>query len=283
MRLSDQQLKFFDTFGFLKFPGLFADDIGKITGEFERVWADHGGGHSGRPHDYKQRSALLPFVDRSEYLCQLIDDPRIEGIIASVLGEDFNYTASDGNYYVGDTGWHSDGYLNHPKYVSMKMAFYLDPVTRDTGCLRVIPGSHRLGDKFAEALHEVMPHSKENRTQEVWGLHGSEVPAVALESQPGDLLMFNHRIKHSSFGSSDQRRMFTMNFEERFREEDLEELRQGIASLARFWVEEPYGETMVRTAGPGRMVHLEQRFANADQLPALAKKAREEMEEPSRG
>ena len=28
------------------------------------------------------------------------------------------------------------------------MAMYLDPVTVDTGCLRVIPGSHNIGDVF---------------------------------------------------------------------------------------------------------------------------------------
>ena len=36
MRLTDQQLAFFDTFGFLAFPGLFADDIDKITDAFEK-------------------------------------------------------------------------------------------------------------------------------------------------------------------------------------------------------------------------------------------------------
>ena len=46
MTLSDQQLAFFETFGFLTFPGAFADEAEKITDEFERVWANHGGGHN---------------------------------------------------------------------------------------------------------------------------------------------------------------------------------------------------------------------------------------------
>ena len=37
MRLSEQQLAYFDTFGFLKFPGLFADDIGTVTDGFELI------------------------------------------------------------------------------------------------------------------------------------------------------------------------------------------------------------------------------------------------------
>ena len=283
MRLSKQQLNFFDAFGFLKFPGAFSAEIDKITEAFERIWAAHGGGHHGKPHDHKSRSALLLFVDQDEYLCNLIDDPRVDGVIASLLGDDYNYTASDGNYYVGDTGWHSDGYLKHPKYTSVKMAFYLDPVTRDTGCLRVVPGSHKLDDKFAGALNKVWETSMVNHTEEVWGIHGSEMPAIALESEPGDLLMFNHRIKHSSWGGGDRRRMFTLNFQQRFRDEDIDELRDDVAGKAQFWVDVPYGETLLRTASPERMVHLEQQLANADHLPALAAKAREEMHEPSRG
>ena len=283
MTLSKQQLAFFSTFGFLKFPSLFVTDIDKITDTFERIWANHGGGHFGKPHDGKQRSALVPFIDQDEYLSGLIDDPKIDEAITSVLGENYNYTGSDGNYYVGDTNWHSDGYLNYPKYTSVKMAFYLDAVTKSTGCLRVIPGSHNLSDKFAESLQETLPNSKENKIEDTWGTVGSEVPAVALESEPGDLLMFNHRIKHSSWGGSDRRRMFTINFSERFDEEDIGVLRNDISSGARFWKKAVYGETMLRTAGPKRMVHLEQRLANSDHLPALAEKARLEMNEPSRG
>ena len=283
MRMSVQQLAFFDTFGFVKFPGLFADEADSIVEAFERLWASHGGGHFGKEHDRQTRSALLPFVDRDEYLCNLMDDPRIDGVLSSLLGDDYNYEASDGNFYVGDTGWHSDGFLRPSDYLSVKMAFYLDPVGPDTGCLRVIPGSHKNGDRFAEALQEVNPDSKANRSEEEWGVRGNAVPAVPIPSEPGDLLMFNHRIKHSSWGGADRRRMFTMNFEERFRDEDLPELRESVAGLARFWTDKPYGDVMLETAGPRRMVHLEQRLANADHLPALAAKAREEMDEPSRG
>ena len=96
MNLTDHQLAFFDTFGFLAFPGLFADDIDKITGAFEKIWANHGGGHFGREHDGKQRSALIQFIDQDEYLSALIDDPRIHDVCASLLGDDFNYSAATG-------------------------------------------------------------------------------------------------------------------------------------------------------------------------------------------
>ena len=79
-------------------------------------------------------------------------------------------------------------------------------------------------------------------------MNGDEVPAVPLEVTPGDLVMFNHQIKHSSWGGGDRRRMFTLNFEERFADEDVETLKERMASETRFWIERNYGDVMVNTA-----------------------------------
>ncbi len=281
MDLTEQQINYFQTFGFLRFDQLFIDDVDSITQSFEHIWEQSGGGHGGQEHDYLQRSALAQFIDCNEYMSKLIDDERVVGIASSLLGEDFNYAGSDGNYYVGDTGWHSDGYVDK-KYLSFKMAFYLDPCSANTGCLRVIPGSHKYGDKFGDGLYLAMKSSQDNRTEELWGLAGADVPAVALETLPGDLLLFDHRIKHSSFGGGSRRRMFTMNMEQRYADGDLDQLRDSISDGARFWVERAYGDVMIKTADDSRMVHLEQRLSNDSHLAELSRKAREEMNEPSR-
>ena len=77
MKLSDQQLRFYRTFGYLGFPVLMADRIGDITDEFEAVWERHGGGHDGRPHEGTARSCLGPFVDFSRVLEVLdLDTPQ---------------------------------------------------------------------------------------------------------------------------------------------------------------------------------------------------------------
>src|SRR5438105_59999 len=118
MLLTAQQIQFFETFGYLGLPGLMADRIGEIVQDFEGVWKTRGGGHDGRPHDGKRRSCIVPFIDQSEGLSALIDDPPILGAATSLLGEDFNYMSSDGNYYAGDTPWHSDGW--HPEIRHVK-------------------------------------------------------------------------------------------------------------------------------------------------------------------
>ena len=52
---------------------------------------------------------------------------------------------------------------------------------------------------------------------------GKDIPAAALETMPGDLVVFDRRIKHASFGGGTRRRMFTMVLEQRYRDEDLPE------------------------------------------------------------
>ena len=275
-RLTNQQIHFFHTFGYLSFPVLFADCIDDIIREFEVVWERHGGGHQGKPHDGKARSCLFPFIDQSERLSALLDDPRILRIAYPLVGDDFNYMGSDGNYYAGDTGWHSDNW--NAETLRIKIAFYLDPLIRDTGCLRVIPGSHRIGDQYADTLHQQI-----SRSEELWGVHGRDVPAVALETQPGDLVCFNQNCKHAAFGGGARRRMFTINFSPRFPDDRLQELRDYCSSHTRFWIDRLYGDAMIRTATPERMRHLEQVMANDGHMAELARQARERMTEPSRG
>lgn len=180
----------------------------------------------------------MPFIDRREKLCALLDNENIIAIANDLLGEDWNYMGSDGNYYTGDTIWHSDGF--HPDGKHIKFAFYLDKVTRETGALRVIPGSHRLEMRDWPAL-------KAANSQELWGIPQNEVPSLALESTPGDVVVFNHNLMHSAFGGSTQRRMFTINLcRHASTDAEIADLKDFISVNARFWIDHIHGETMVR-------------------------------------
>ena len=172
-QLESHQKEFMDTFGYLHFPGLLDDRIGEIAEAFDGLLKKNGSDD----HEGVERLAVVPFINHDPYLCTLLDDPRIQGIAAGLLGEQYQYWNSDGNLYVGDTRWHSDTQWPEPIRF-FKMAIYLDPMTKDTGALRVIPGSHRFGEGYAETVHAHLSGKKG-----VWGgLHGSEVPAVAVET-----------------------------------------------------------------------------------------------------
>jgi hypothetical protein len=269
--MTDQQRRQFETFGYLVFPGLLAAYIGWITEEFEAVFRDRG-----VEHDGTKRSCIVPFIDQRERLSTLLDHPRLQDLIGGLLGEDFNYLGGDGNYYAGDTGWHSDGFHRVGKF--LKVALYLDPVTRDSGCLRVIPGTHRLE---AEPGWEARQAGK---SRELWGIGPREVPCVALESRPGDVVAFNHNLMHASFGGSVKRRMFTLNCCRRCEmAEEILDLENYVGSHGRFWIDHLHSDTMRQTGPPTRMRHLRQVMEHEAHLPALAAQARATMPEPSRG
>lgn len=271
MKLTEEQIHFFDTFGYLVLPGLLADDITWITDEFEAVFRDRN-----VIHDGTKRSTVVPFIDQRARLCTLLDHPKVEGLIASLLGDDFNYVGGDGNYYSGDTAWHSDGFHTVGKF--LKVALYLDPVTRDSGCLRVIPGSHRID------LYDKWDARQARKATELWAIEQNQVPAIALESKPGDVVAFNHNLMHASFGGSTQRRMFTLNnCAHCTNAAESKDLESYVASHARFWIDHMHSDVMRQTASPARMVHLQQVMAHEAHLPALSAKARQEMSESSRG
>ncbi len=276
IRLTPEQIDFFHTFGYIGLPGLMKDRIAEITDAYTEVFTKNGGGHFGKPHDGKTRSCIIPFPDKHPVLAGLLDDPKIHGAAVSLLGDDFNYMASDGNYYAGDTGWHSDGWSNHPLFI--KIAFYLDPLVKENGCLRVIPGSHIPGDKFSETLSRNV-----HFTGDSLGMKPQDIPCVALESNPGDVLIFNHALKHAAFGGSGWRRMFVLNLCERFPDDRIDELKKYMSNWSRFWMESAYEDLMIKTATPQRMRHLEQLMANDGHLAELTQKKRAVMAEPDRG
>ena len=261
--LTQDQKNFFQTFGFLHFPGLFADDIGDITRAFEEVWQRRGHRHDGR-----QRSAVAPFIDQHEDLVTLLDDPRVQSIAAGLAGEDFNYVSSDGNYYVGDTRWHCDSWHEDKAYV--KIAWYLDPVARDSGALRVIPGSHKL-DAYRADLGDKVVNAKK-----AWGIHGRDVPGTALETKPGDVVCFHHNCLHASYGGSTRRRMFTIDVCSHYEPDRVGELRDFMAIFARKGQDSIWGPRVYDDAAPAeRKRHVQQVRENESFMSEVAKKARE--------
>ena len=271
MELTCKQKQFFETFGYLALPGLLEDEIDWITEEFEAVFRGRN-----VVHDGSKRSCIVPFIDQRERLSTLLDHPKLVGLISGVLGEDFNYLGGDGNFYTGDTRWHSDGFHEVGKF--LKVALYLDEVGQDSGCLRVIPGTHR------QDMFTGWEARQASESLERWGIEQSDVPAMALKTRPGDVVAFNHNLMHASFGGSTRRRMFTLNCCAHC-ETDLEidELKQYIANHHRYWIDQMHSDVMRRTASPARMRHLQQVIDNEGHLPALSAKARMEMAEPAHG
>jgi len=202
--LTAEQQAHFETFGFLLLrQALSGQETAEVSRDFDEVLAEDRRG-AAFPGD--KRQAVLGFVERRPALTRLVECDLIFEAMEQLLGPGFVWVGSDGNLYVGDTSWHPD--TNHSDYRRIKVAFYLDPVTKDTGCLRVIPGSHR------PPLHDSLKPLKSVSDPAVtpFGVAARDIPAFPLESQPGDVVMFNADTWHASFGGKTGRRMFTLNF-----------------------------------------------------------------------
>ena len=191
MTMSSQQKRFFEDFGYLFLPGLMKEEAAWIIEEYERVFSE-----AGIAHDGTNRSSLGNIIEKSELLCTLLDNSKVDGLLAGLLGEGYSYLGSGADLYVGDGMWHSD-YCNSP-VLTVKWAMYLDHLTKDTGALRVVPGSHRQG--WLGNLD----------TQALWGISPEEVPCMAPDNAPGDVMIFDLATLHNSLGGGNRRRMLNL-------------------------------------------------------------------------
>jgi hypothetical protein len=208
--ISDQQREFFHTFGFLRFPSLFGSDIEQISGSFEQVFLDNPEAvvewvHE--THENRMRRVIPDATKKSAVLATLLTDARIKGIASDLLGEDYLFRGSDCSIYDCGTLFHRDSYGSDPTCLNLKMALYLDPVNVDSGALRVIPGSHHKGDKFVKALNQRVASGFRDL-----GLSTDQVPAAIIDSEPGDLILWNYRLIHATNYEGNRRRMLAMEF-----------------------------------------------------------------------
>jgi len=191
--LTEEQLSFFKTFGYVVLRKLFIEsELENIRQEFEFMMEEQYG-HT--PYDGTQRHWTMMMDEDTPFFASLLEDPRFLTVARQLYGDDVLGIGTDANRYTGNTGWHRDMATVHQ--YGVKFAFYLEPVDAETGCLRVIPGTHRIPDEsdFSEGVRAMALQ---------------EVPGEALASEPGDVVAFDLRTWHASFGGGDDRRMCTV-------------------------------------------------------------------------
>ena len=214
--ITEQQLNFLHTFGFLRLPGLFAEEIEEITDAFEAVFADPDNGRMDMNealHRNDRRVIIPKFVDRHPTLAGLPRDERILGVARTILGDDAEYAESDGNLAFCHSEWHADTYGAPMTVRHVKLSFYLDTLRADSGAIRVLPGTQYWQSPYARDLRRGFRDF--GKTADVFGVESTEIPAVVVDSDPGDILIWDYRLVHASFHGLDRRRFFSVNFRER--------------------------------------------------------------------
>jgi ectoine hydroxylase-related dioxygenase (phytanoyl-CoA dioxygenase family) len=214
--LTAQQVRYFETFGYLKLPGLFRDDIEAIVAGFEDVFAAEGHPRMEYFHSLHgdQRRVIIPqFITKNERLTQLLDDARVIRIVTSLLGTDYEYAESDGNLFDCESTWHSDMYGAPLHLHHLKLSFYLDRLREDSGAIRVIPGTNFFNEPFALNVRKRIKVPEQIASE--FGVDDREIPSIALETDPGDVVVWDFRTIHASFYGGTRRRLFSINFRER--------------------------------------------------------------------
>jgi hypothetical protein len=214
--LTPQQIHFFDTFGYLKLPGRFAEDIDDIIAGFEALF-----GNDQQPvwetrealHGDEKRVIIPGFIEQSPRLAPLQHDPRVVGVVQSLIGPGYTWASSDGNLFYCESYWHSDMYAAPLHHYHIKLSFYLDELSGQSGAIRLIPGSQFHTQSFARTLRR--DFEDPDRVEELFGVPGNEIPSVTIDSTPGDLIVWNFRTLHGSYNGGERRRLFSLNFGER--------------------------------------------------------------------
>ena len=206
--LTDSQLIQFEVFGFLVLKGMLAPE------EIERAKADFDVGLAAA-REGMERSGIRGQLNwsnlrpKTPFLATLLEDERFFGVAQQILGEDAVGFFSNANSFDSDrTEWHPD--VVHPDWRGIKFGFYLQPLDRNSGALRFIPGSHK--EPLTSDLKKVTMKESNLGPLSKSGLRVEEVPAFAAESEPGDVVLFDNHTWHASYGGGKDRWMCTMGY-----------------------------------------------------------------------
>jgi hypothetical protein len=207
--LTSVQLAHFDSFGFVVRRSLFTPaEMEQTSRDYDDVMDEDRGG---KPFSGPRRQQVLGICEMRPGLMRLIDDDRIYLPIEQLLGPSPVHLGSDATLFTGSKSWHPDGAPRNEAefgYLRIKVAFYLDPLGKDTGCLRVLPGSHK--KPFHDTLMPQMTQPDGNKTP--FGATAEELPAFPVETDPGDVIFFDQNTWHASIGGNIGRKQMTLNY-----------------------------------------------------------------------
>ena len=200
---------FFESFGYIFLKNAFSSsEIKEISIAADEIWEKERNGAQSK----KDGQHIVPFVEQSPLLTKLIDDDRIYNYATTILAEDMVWGGSEGNITTrGEHLWHPDRPGDHQEinYDRLKVNIYLDPVTADRGCLRVIPASHR------EPLHgSIEPENRHQNSTTVnpFNIAGENMPSIPVESNPGDVIFFHQSLWHAVFNGWPNRRFIALKY-----------------------------------------------------------------------
>ncbi len=148
-------------------------------------------------------------------------DPRWIALLGPLIGGDLKQIINQLHWKApgsrGDFAWHQDSRFRKPdaayrnlgtSYIQTGLA--IDPHTRESGAMRMIPNSHRAGPLALDTDTEVLGNEMTDDALRDAGIDPSSV--VDLELAPGDIAMWSPYLVHGSGrNTADHQRRFYIN------------------------------------------------------------------------
>ena len=236
--LSDTQVIQFHKNGFLPaFPVLSVDQAEQLRANLESFEAENEGVLKG---SLRFKNHLL-----FKWLSDLIRSPTILDTVEEIIGPDIMVWSTD--WWIKEANspqfvsWHQDSQywgLDTDKLVTVWVA--LSPSTIQSGCMRVLPGSH-LGP---DLVHEETYHDDNmlTRGQSIGDIN--EDNAINLLVDTGQAVLFAFRIAHASYpNQTDDRRIglairyIPPDAQQQFSDQDSAALVRGVDNYQHFELE----------------------------------------------
>lgn len=152
---------------------------------------------SSRDYSLKRFDRLHQFFD---WAYQIVTHKALLDVVECILGDDilvygtlvFAKQPHDLRY----ASWHQDSFYSNLHLTPSTTAWIaLTPSHQKNGCMRVIPGSHRLGSMEHE---NIVDENMLNRRGERIKTDVDESEAVDVELQPGEISLHESTLVHSS-------------------------------------------------------------------------------------
>ena len=186
----------------------FAEQASRLAQDTDSIELDDAAALAGGPA--RIRRIKSPHFHHESFAAMLAHPPLLDKVEA-LIGPDirWHHTKLNAKHPCGSghVEWHTDwGYYPHTNDDLLEVGIALDPSTEASGCLRVVPGSHR-GPALSHAengrfVGAVAPGSFDPQA------------AVSLELEPGDISIHHVRLLHGSGPnrSRSQRRLLLQGY-----------------------------------------------------------------------
>jgi ectoine hydroxylase len=207
MELSAEQIKQFESDGYLFFPSLFTKpEIQTLLDEVPSLYAQR------RPENVREKTGDVVRTNFAAHMysapfARLARHPRMVEPVKQLFGEDVymhqfkinGKAAFDGDVWQWhqDYGtWKNDDWM--PEARAMNVAIFLDEVNEFNGPLMFIPGSHKLGVLDAE-------HDTSTTSYPLWTINHEVIEKlvnrggiVAPKGPAGSMILFHGCLVHAS-------------------------------------------------------------------------------------